>query len=122
MEAFYVLLPGTAAEALTFYRSVFGGTFASHSFSDFGRQDGPPGNIAHGHLAGAVSIHIADAPPDDPPLTMTAVSIALLGVSSPVDSKRWFDQVSCGGEICRPLVRRGWDAVDGTVRGRYGSP
>lgn len=46
----YLHFPGSARDALTFYRSVFGGELVLNSYSDFGRTDGPPDAIAHGML------------------------------------------------------------------------
>jgi PhnB protein len=46
----YVLFPGTAREALTFYGDVFGCAVQLHTFAEFNRADGPPGAIAHGYL------------------------------------------------------------------------
>jgi len=47
----YVLFPGTAREALTFYGEVFGCAVQLHSFGEFNRADGPADAIAHGYLA-----------------------------------------------------------------------
>lgn len=44
----YVLFPGTAREALTFYGDVFGCAVQLHTFAEFGRADGPADAIAHG--------------------------------------------------------------------------
>ena len=51
----YVLFPGTAREALTFYADVFGCEVQLHTFADFNRTDGPAGAIAHGGWSGAGS-------------------------------------------------------------------
>jgi PhnB protein len=37
----YILSPGTAREALSFYAAVFGGAAELHSFAEFGHADGP---------------------------------------------------------------------------------
>ena len=46
----YVLFPGTAREALTFYGDVFGCAVELHTFAEFNRADGPADAIAHGGL------------------------------------------------------------------------
>ena len=48
----YVLFPGTAREALTFYGDVFGCAVDLRTFAEFNRTDGPADAIAHGGLAG----------------------------------------------------------------------
>ncbi|NYE21219.1 hypothetical protein [Microbacterium immunditiarum] len=46
---------GTARDALTFYRSVFGGDVELHTYADFGRDDGPGDAIAPGDHDGQVT-------------------------------------------------------------------
>ena len=48
----YVLFPGTAREALTFYGDVFGCAVRLHTFAEFNRTDGPADAIADGGLTG----------------------------------------------------------------------
>ena len=60
----YILLPGTAREALDFYHRVFGGELELHTYADFGRADGPADSIAHGILTGPVWMYAADAGAD----------------------------------------------------------
>lgn len=61
----YLHLPGTAADALAFYRGVFGGTVEQHTFAQFERTDGPGAAIAHGVLSGAVDLYVSDAGADE---------------------------------------------------------
>ena len=65
----YVLFPGTAREALTFYGGVFGCAVDLHTFAEFDRADGPADAIAHGGLTGGpVALSGADVSGDaDPP-------------------------------------------------------
>lgn len=61
----YLMLPGTAREALTRYRDIFGGEPQLNSYADFGREDGPSDAIAHGSLSGPVTLFAADAAGDE---------------------------------------------------------
>ncbi|MGN8027599.1 hypothetical protein [Microbacterium sp. 22242] len=65
----YILFPGTAADALPFYQSIFGGELAMHTFAEFQRADGPADAIAHGTLSGPVALGGADAAPTRTPCT-----------------------------------------------------
>ncbi len=56
----YLLFPGTAREALSFYAGVFGGELSLHTNADFG-SGGAPNAIAHGVLNGVVTLSGADA-------------------------------------------------------------
>ncbi|HLQ80384.1 MAG TPA: VOC family protein [Brachybacterium sp.] len=116
----YLHLPGTAADALDFYRSVFGGTVEQHTFAEFGRADGPGSAIAHGMLRGAVDLYLGDAGSQDEPFSARGLMVTLLGTAEPTTLRTWFAALSEGGEVLDDLQRRPWGASDGRVRDRYG--
>ena len=116
----YLHLPGTAAEALEFYRGVFGGTIAQHTFAQFERADGPGAAIAHGELRGAVDLYVADAGEHEDPFSARGLRVALLGTAEPTTLRTWFVGLAEGGEVVDDLQRRPWGASEGQVRDRYG--
>ncbi|HEX7350761.1 VOC family protein [Brachybacterium sp.] len=118
--ALYLHLPGTAAEALEFYRGVFGGEVQQFTFAQFERTDGPATAIAHGQLAGAVDLFVSDAGEADEPFTARGLMVALLGTAEPTTLRTWFASLAEGGEVVDPLQRRPWGDSDGQVRDRYG--
>ncbi|GAA4189945.1 VOC family protein [Microbacterium oryzae] len=119
-QTLYLWFPGTAAEALTFYRDVFGGELALHTYAEFDRTDGPADAIAHGALSGSVSLYGTDAVAGEETLRMSGVSIALLGTADGATLTRWFHALSDGGIVIDPLQRRSWGAHDGRVVDRHG--
>jgi PhnB protein len=116
----YAWFPGTAGEALPFYQDVFGGELELHTYEEFGRTDGPADAIAHGILAGPVSLYGTDAGPEDEPVDMRGISVALLGAADPETLTRWFDALADGGTVIDPLQARAWGASDGQVVDRFG--
>lgn len=118
--AVYLLLPGTAREALEFYRGVFGGDLQTHDYAAFGRTDGPADAIAHGELTGTVSISAADAGPDEDALAMTGMFLSLLGAATPAVLREWFDGLAEGGRVLDALQQRPWGDTDGQVVDRFG--
>lgn len=116
----YLLLAGSAREALTFYREVFGGELILASYADFGREDGPPEAIAHGMLRGAVELFASDAAPGEATLELRGILFSLLGADEPAVLERWFAALADGGEIVDPLQKRAWGDHDGQVRDRFG--
>lgn len=116
----YLHFAGDAAEALRFYRSVFGGELQLHTFADFGRQDGRPELIAHGELRGRVDLFGADDPGDAAQPSMSGMMFALLGAADERTSRRWFDLLADAGTVIDPLQRRAWGDHDGQVTDRYG--
>jgi len=117
----YVLFPGTARDALTFYGDVFGCEVELHSFEEFGRSDGPAGAIAHGYLTGGpVALLGADAAGDERPLRTEGLMLSLLGTADASTLSGWFSRLSDGGQVVDDLQKRAWGASDGQVIDRYG--
>jgi PhnB protein len=117
----YVPFAGTAREALTFYRDVFGGSVELHTFAEFNRADGPAEAIAHGCLTdGPVALFGADVAGDEPPLRSEGIMLALLGRAASPAMRVWFSRLGEGGRVVDDLQRRPWGASDGQVIDRYG--
>jgi PhnB protein len=117
----YVLFPGTAREALTFYGDVFGCAVGLNTFAEFNRADGPADAIAHGGLTGGpVAVFGADAAGDEQPVRSEGLMLALLGTADPSTLRTWFSRLSEGGRVVDDLQTRPWGASDGQVIDRYG--
>lgn len=117
----YVLFPGNAREAMTFYGDVFGCAVQLHTFGEFNRDDGPPDAIAHGSLiGGAVALSGADVSPGEPSVRSEGLMMALLGTADPRTLRTWFSRLSEGGQVVDDLQRRPWGASDGQVIDRFG--
>lgn len=116
----YLFFPGTAAEALTFYRDVFGGDLELHTYAEFGRGDGPGDAVAHGMLTGAVGLFAADAGPDEDAVHLVGVAFSLLGTADPATLTTWFERLAEGGRVIDPLQARPWGDHDGQVTDRFG--
>lgn len=116
----YLLLPGTAREALTRYHEIFGGEVVLNTYGDFGRTDGPADAIAHGMLRGRVELYAADAAPGEESFSSTGLMLTLLGTSTPDELTTWFGQLADGGTVVDDLQVRPWGASDGQVRDRFG--
>ncbi len=117
----YVLFPGTAREALTFYGDVFGCAVQLHTFAEFNRADGPADAIAHGGLTGGpVALAGADVSGDERPVRSEGLMLALLGTADPPTLRTWFSRLSEGGRVVDDLQKRPWGASDGQVIDRYG--
>ncbi|WP_406249215.1 VOC family protein [Microbacterium sp. M] len=116
----YLFFPGNAAEALTFYRDVFGGELTLFTYAQFSRVDGPDDAIAHGMLTGAVQLFAADAGGDEDAVHIVGASFSLLGAAGASTLTRWFDALAEGGTVADPLQKRPWGDYDGQVVDRYG--
>jgi PhnB protein len=117
----YVLFPGTARQALTFYGDVFGCAVWLHTFAEFNRDDGPADAIAHGGLTdGPVAVSGADVAGDERPVRTEGMMLALLGTADPSTLRTWFTRLGEGGRVVDDLQKRPWGASDGQVIDRYG--
>lgn len=116
----YLFFPGNAAEALDFYRGVFGGELQLFTYEQFGRADGPGDAIAHGALSGTVELFASDAAGDADAVHIVGASFSLLGTAEPDVLTRWFDELAAEGRIIEPLEQRPWGDWDGQVIDRYG--
>ncbi|WP_045731077.1 VOC family protein [Pseudarthrobacter chlorophenolicus] len=116
----YVSFPGTAREALTFYRDVFGGELALHTYRDFSRSDGSPDAIAHGTLSGVVALGGSDAALGESSVSTQGIMLSLLGTAEPSVLHEWFDRLSDGGTVVDALAPKPWGASDGQVIDRHG--
>lgn len=116
----YVLFPGTARDALTFYADVFGCAAQLYTFAEFGRTDGPADAVAHGWLEGPVELFAADASGEAALVRCEGMMLALLGAATPSTLRTWFSRLSEGGHVVDDLQVRPWGASDGQVIDRYG--
>jgi PhnB protein len=117
----YVLFPGTARAALTFYGDVFGCAVQLHTFAEFNRADGPADAIAHGELTGGtVALDGADVSGDEQPVRTEGMMLALLGTADPATLRTWFARLGEGGRVVDDLQKRPWGGSDGQVIDRYG--
>ncbi|KQO03416.1 glyoxalase [Arthrobacter sp. Leaf234] len=116
----YLSFPGTAREALGFYRDTFGGDLTLHTYEEFGRTDGPPDAVAHGVLDGVVALGGSDAPDGGTTVRLEGVLLSLLRTAGPAVLHRWFDALADGGSVTDPLARKPWGATDGQVTDRHG--
>ena len=116
----YLFFPGNAAEALTFYRYVFGGGLQLLTYEQFGRTDGPGDAIAHGQLSGLVDLFASDAAGDEDAVHIVGATFSLLGTADSETLQQWFAALADGGNITDPLQKRPWGDFDGQVTDRYG--
>jgi len=117
----YLLFPGTAREALTFYGETFGCDVELHTNEDLGNAGGPADAIGHGYLTGGpVALFGADASGDEAPFRAEGLMFSLLGTADPATLRTWFARLSDGGRVLDDLQARPWGASDGQVVDRYG--
>lgn len=124
----YLHFNGNAEEAFNFYRSVFGGEFATLSRN----KDLPAGtpNLTDPSEADKilhVSLPVRDSflmGGDRPSFTGAATIGDNINISinaeSEADARKLFDGLSAGGQVSMPLDKTFWGAFFGMLKDKFG--
>ncbi|GIU85470.1 MAG: VOC family protein [Acidimicrobiales bacterium] len=119
----YLNFPGTAREAMTHYRSVFGGELEIHTFGDYGDPSAPYADgVMHARLEtpDGFTIMASDLPPGmEPPPERGRVSVSLSGDDG-AKLRAWWAGLSEGGDVTMPLQRQVWGDEFGMCVDRFG--
>ena len=125
----YLHFNGNAEEAFTFYKSVFGGEFASFvRFKDFAMPEHPidekeDNKIMHVSLpiSGTSILMGSDVPQfmgmDNENENRSKISIA---VDSKDEADKLYNGLSAGGNVEMPIADSPWGAYFGMFRDKYG--
>lgn len=123
----YLMFPGTAREAMTFYHSVIGGDLGVSTFGEFGAApaDSPAvDKVMHAQIvSGDLRIMGSDYVPGFGP-EVTAGNNFAVSVVGPEDEKltEWYTKLSQGGEVEMELAVQVWGDKYGAFTDRFGIP
>jgi PhnB protein len=118
----YLSFTDNARQAMEFYRSVFGGTLALHTFGDGGGQLGAEADkIMHGMLEtdGGFTLMGADTPEGMEHNPGTNIAISLSGDDAD-ELRGYFEELSDGGTVTLPLEKQMWGDEFGMCVDRFG--
>ncbi len=118
----YISFPGTAREAMEFYRDVFGGNLTLNTYGEQGGQDAPtPDNIMHGSLETDRGFMLmgADTPPGMEHTPGNNIAISLSGDDGD-ELRGYWEKLSAGGTVTVPLEKQMWGDEFGMCVDRFG--
>ena len=118
----YLSFAGSAREAMTFYRSVFGGELTISTFADFGMSDQPADGVMHSELrAEGFTVMGADAF-GEPAEGWGRNRIQAAFMSDEVDRVTGFYEsfVTRGSKVVQPLEKQVWGDLYGEVVDPWG--
>ncbi|GAA4284420.1 VOC family protein [Brevibacterium daeguense] len=123
----YLNFAGSAREAMSFYREVFGGELTIDTFGDYDMAENPEDRdkVMHSQLqvSPELSIMASDAPPGMPLDTGAQVSVAVFD-DDPAETERlgrMFEALSTdGGQVTVPFEKAPWGDVFGMCVDRFG--
>ncbi len=120
----YLSFDGTAAEAMEFYRSVFGGHLAQTSYAEAGQSDEPGerDKVMHAMLVTADGFVLmgADNPAGLQRIPGNAFAVSLSGADA-AKLRGWWERLSTDGAVVMPLTQAPWGDAFGMCTDRYGT-
>lgn len=118
----YFSFRDTAEEAMTFYRSVFGGELSITRFSEYGAGDGrgEEDKVMHSMLTtGSGLVLMASDTPAGMDLTVgDNVSVSVSGDDETV-LRGWWEALGEGGTVTMPLEEPPWGGLFGMCTDRF---
>lgn len=119
----YFSFRDTAEEAMTFYRSLFGGELSISRFGEYGAGDDPAerDKVMHSMLTtGTGMVLMASDTPDGMDLTVgDNVSVSVSGDDEAL-MRGWWETLSEGGTVTMPLEQAPWGGLFGMCTDRFG--
>ncbi len=120
----YISFPGTAREAMEFYKDVFGGTLTLSTFGEFGAPDPASADkIMHGMLETERGFTLmgADTPPGMEHRAGNNMAVSLSGDAADGDRLRgYWARLSEGGTVSVPFETQMWGDEFGACEDRFG--
>jgi PhnB protein len=119
----YFSFRDTAEEAMTFYRSVFGGELSVSRFSEYGASDDPAeqDKVMHSMLTTGTGMVLmaADTPNSMDLAVGENVSVSVSGDDESV-MRGWWEALGAGGTVTMPLEEAPWGGLFGMCTDRFG--
>jgi PhnB protein len=117
----YISFPGTARDAMEFYKDVFGGNLAMNTFAEFGADAPNPDQIMHSQLETdrGFTLMASDLPPGMEHQPGNDIAVSLSGDDA-AELRGYWDKLSDGGTVTMPLERQMWGDEFGMCVDRFG--
>ena len=120
----YLSFRDTAAAAMEFYRSIFGGELTRTTFAQFGVSDDPAeqDKIMHAMLVtdDGMTLMAADTPNSMQLTAGNTVAVSLFGEDGP-QLRGYWDALSDGATVAMPLNEAPWGDSFGMLVDRFGT-
>ena len=117
----YLSFGTDAAEALEFYRTVFGGEVTSNTFGDYGTEGPDAQLLMHGQLVTDTGFTLmgADTPSFMERKTGSGIVVSLSGDEADALRGYW-EKLSEGATVSTPLEKQMWGDEFGQLTDRFG--
>lgn len=119
----YLSFKNTTRDAMSFYKTVFGGKLVMTTFKEGGVPCDPSeeNNIMHSQLEtdNGIVFMAADTPAGMDYRPGTNMSVSLSG-DAEVELKGYWDKLAAGAQIEQPLVKAPWGDTFGMLTDKFG--
>ncbi|MGD7732217.1 VOC family protein [Propionibacteriaceae bacterium G57] len=116
-----IAFPGNAADAFTFYQSVFGGDLKLFRYKDFPDMGMPDDAVAHASLTTDTFMLVGGDSIGETPSTVSDVYSIMLVPDSVEAAQELITALTAdGGEIAMPFELAPWGDHYGQVRDQFG--
>ena len=118
----YIFFNGNAAEAMEFYKGVFGAELQTMSWESLPEGAGMEerAGLMHADLwVGDLRILASDSPPEFEQSKPTNPNICING-DDESQMRGWFDALSAGGNVEQPLEKMFWGDYFGKFTDKFG--
>lgn len=114
----YISFSGKTKEAMTFYKSIFGGELAISTFGDQHVPDAPADGVMHAALTvdGKTILMASDGMDAK---SLSGFSLSLSGDNAE-ELKGYFEKLSEGGKVTKPLEKESWGDEFGMLQDKFG--
>lgn len=119
----YLMFPGTAREAMTFYKVVFGGELKLNTYGEFpGADEALAAKIMHGQLEtpSGFTLMGADEPPGTELKAGNNFAVSLSG-DDDAELRGYWDKLSAEGQVTVALEKQMWGDTFGQCVDRFGT-
>ena len=125
----YLCFNGNCEEAFTYYKSIFGGEFASvNRFKDTPAEAGPPVDEKFGNLIMNMSLPISgnnilmgsDGHPAYPKVPFGKNITLCISADTKEQADRFFTMLADGGQTHMPMADMFWGAYFGMCEDKFG--
>jgi PhnB protein len=116
----YLFFPGNAAEAMEFYRGVFGGTLTITRRGDVDpAAPGEDKDLVINALLDTGDFHMRGSDREDASSPQTRVALSVIGSDEP-RLRKVYDDLSAGGTQDAPLEKQFWGDIFGALTDKFG--
>lgn len=114
----YISFNGNARQAMEFYKSIFGGELTISTFADQHVPNAPADGVMHAQLAvdGKPILMGSDGMDQ---AALSGFSLSLSG-SNAEELRGYFEKLSEGGKVTKPLEKESWGDEFGMLQDKFG--